>query len=47
MGTVSLQGIEKFYGNTKVVHGVDLQVRNGEFLVFVGPSDAASRPSCA
>ncbi len=38
MGTVSLQGIEKFYGNTKVVHGVDLQVRDGEFLVFVGPS---------
>ncbi|RQP23098.1 ABC transporter ATP-binding protein [Piscinibacter terrae] len=38
MGTVSLQGIEKFYGNTKVVHGVDLHVNDGEFLVFVGPS---------
>ncbi|CAG1018805.1 sulfate transport system ATP-binding protein [Burkholderiaceae bacterium] len=38
MGTVSLQGIEKFYGTTKVVHGVDLQVNDGEFLVFVGPS---------
>ncbi|HJV60095.1 MAG TPA: sn-glycerol-3-phosphate ABC transporter ATP-binding protein UgpC [Albitalea sp.] len=38
MGTVSLQGIEKFYGATQVVHGVDLQVRQGEFLVFVGPS---------
>ena len=38
MGTVSLQGIEKFYGNTKVIHGVDMQVNDGEFLVFVGPS---------
>ena len=38
MGTVSLQGIEKFYGDTQVIHGVDLQVRDGEFLVFVGPS---------
>jgi multiple sugar transport system ATP-binding protein len=38
MGTVSLQGIEKFYGSTQVVHGVDLQVSDGEFLVFVGPS---------
>ena len=38
MGTVSLRGIEKSYGTTKVIHGVDLQVNDGEFLVFVGPS---------
>jgi multiple sugar transport system ATP-binding protein len=38
MGTVTLRGIEKSYGNTAVIHGVDLQVNDGEFLVFVGPS---------
>ncbi|HUG23437.1 ABC transporter ATP-binding protein [Piscinibacter sp.] len=38
MGTVSLRGIEKSYGTTRVIHGVDLQVNDGEFLVFVGPS---------
>ena len=38
MGNVNLRSVEKSYGDTKVIHGVDLEVANGEFIVFVGPS---------
>ena len=38
MGQVSLRGIHKSYGSVSVIAGVDLDVREGEFLVFVGPS---------
>ncbi len=38
MGQVSLRGIHKSYGDVHVIAGVDLDVREGEFLVFVGPS---------
>jgi multiple sugar transport system ATP-binding protein len=38
MGQLALKGIRKSYGDTAVIHGVDLEVRDGEFLVFVGPS---------
>jgi multiple sugar transport system ATP-binding protein len=38
MGQVSLRGIHKRYGEVEVIKGVDLDVRDGEFMVFVGPS---------
>ena len=38
MGTVTLQGIRKSYGTTEVIRGIDIEARDGEFLVFVGPS---------
>ena len=38
MGHLALRGIRKSYGDVPVIHGVDLEVRDGEFLVFVGPS---------
>ncbi len=38
MGQVSLRGIRKSYGSVDVIKGIDLEVRDGEFLVFVGPS---------
>ncbi len=38
MATVQLNGIVKRYGATQVVHGVDLDIAHGEFLVLVGPS---------
>ncbi|MEK8027669.1 ABC transporter ATP-binding protein [Pseudaquabacterium rugosum] len=42
MAQVHLQRIEKVYPNGfKAVHGVDLDVREGEFMVFVGPSGCA------
>ncbi|HBM3034111.1 sn-glycerol-3-phosphate ABC transporter ATP-binding protein UgpC [Klebsiella oxytoca] len=42
MATVSLRKIEKRYENGfKAVHGIDLEIHDGEFMVFVGPSGCA------
>jgi multiple sugar transport system ATP-binding protein/alpha-glucoside transport system ATP-binding protein len=38
MSEVSLRGVRKSYGSLEVVHGVDLDIKSGEFVVFVGPS---------
>jgi multiple sugar transport system ATP-binding protein len=38
MGQVTLRGLRKSYGSVDVIKGIDLDVRDGEFLVFVGPS---------
>ncbi|MES2957050.1 MAG: sn-glycerol-3-phosphate ABC transporter ATP-binding protein UgpC [Pseudomonadota bacterium] len=38
MTSLSLRGITKRYGAVEVIHGVDLDVPSGEFVVFVGPS---------
>jgi multiple sugar transport system ATP-binding protein len=36
--SVALQKVVKAYGDLEVVHGVDLTIEPGEFVVFVGPS---------
>ena len=38
MADVNLSKIKKSYDKTEVVHGVDLDIKSGEFIVFVGPS---------
>jgi len=39
MSAVELRGVAKSYdGKTQVIHGIDLDIRHGEFCVFVGPS---------
>ena len=38
MGQVSLRGVRKHFGTSEVIRGIDLEVADGEFLVFVGPS---------
>ena len=35
---LTLENVHKSFGDTKVIHGVDLEVEDGEFTVFVGPS---------
>jgi len=35
---IVLEGITKSYGDNRVLHGIDLEVQPGEFLVLVGPS---------
>ncbi|MEM7212963.1 MAG: sn-glycerol-3-phosphate ABC transporter ATP-binding protein UgpC [Pseudomonadota bacterium] len=38
MSGVTLEQAIKRYGDTQVIHGVDLEINDGEFCVFVGPS---------
>jgi len=38
MTGVNLGAVTKKFGDVQVIHGVDLQVEDGEFCVFVGPS---------
>ena len=38
MSGVLLNNVIKKYGETQVIHGVDLEIDPGEFCVFVGPS---------
>src|SRR5438552_2152547 len=38
MAALQLNAVTKRYGTTTVIHGVDLDVTDGEFVVFVGPS---------
>ncbi|MGY8790902.1 MAG: ABC transporter ATP-binding protein [Pseudomonadales bacterium] len=38
MSTLELKDIRKSYGNLEVIHGVSLDIAEGEFVVFVGPS---------
>jgi multiple sugar transport system ATP-binding protein len=38
MAEIKFNKIEKSYGSTKVVHGIDLDIKDKEFVVLVGPS---------
>ena len=38
MAKISLNKVEKTFGSIDVIKGIDLEIKDGEFLVFVGPS---------
>jgi sn-glycerol 3-phosphate transport system ATP-binding protein len=38
MATVTLDNVRKSFGKTEVIHGVDVDIADGEFIVIVGPS---------
>jgi sn-glycerol 3-phosphate transport system ATP-binding protein len=38
MAKVTLKGVKKSYGPVKAIHGVDMEIADGEFIVIVGPS---------
>ena len=42
MGAITLRNVEKAYGHgpkaNKVIHGVNAEISDGEFIVIVGPS---------
>ena len=38
MADLVLKDIRKAYGDLEILHGIDLDIRSGEFIVFVGPS---------
>jgi multiple sugar transport system ATP-binding protein len=38
MASVSLRGLKKSFGTVDVIHGIDLEIAEGEFIALVGPS---------
>jgi multiple sugar transport system ATP-binding protein len=38
MATVSIRDVRKAFGSTQVLHGVSVEVADGEFVILVGPS---------
>ena len=38
MTSLRLQNVKKSYEHVNVIHGIDLTINSGEFVVFVGPS---------
>lgn len=38
MPSIALKNVEKWFGEIQVIKGVDLEIHEGEFVIFVGPS---------
>ena len=38
MGSISLNGIKKSFGETEVLKDINLDIKDGEFLILIGPS---------
>jgi len=38
MGSITLKSVEKWFGNVQVIKGIDLEIKDGELIIFVGPS---------
>ncbi|MDJ0820567.1 MAG: ABC transporter ATP-binding protein [Paracoccaceae bacterium] len=38
MSSITLKAVEKWFGDIQVIKGVDLEIEEGEFIIFVGPS---------
>jgi multiple sugar transport system ATP-binding protein len=38
MGSIRLNSVEKWFGDLQVIKGIDLDIADGEFVIFVGPS---------
>ncbi|RYE67994.1 MAG: ABC transporter ATP-binding protein, partial [Rhizobiaceae bacterium] len=38
MGSITLSKVSKTFGEAKVIPSIDLEINDGEFVVFVGPS---------
>ena len=38
MGAIRLENVEKWFDDVQVIKGVNIDIEDGEFVVFVGPS---------
>ena len=38
MAAVKIRGVEKYFGTTHIIRGVDIDIEDGQFTVLVGPS---------
>ena len=41
MASIELKNAEKWFGQDQVIKGINLTIKKGEFVVFVGPSGVA------
>src|SRR5262249_61082548 len=44
MASVAIRDLRKAFGATEVIHGVDVLIGDGEFVVLVGPSGCGKSP---
>ncbi len=47
MAHVNIQNVQKRFGAVNVIHGIDIDIRDGEFVVLVGPSGCGNPPCFA
>jgi multiple sugar transport system ATP-binding protein len=45
MAGVEIRNVRKAYGATQVIHGVSIDIRDGEFVIWSAPR-AAGNPLC-
>ncbi len=38
MASVDIRDVRKSFGTTAIIHGIDMEIADGEFVVIVGPS---------
>jgi multiple sugar transport system ATP-binding protein len=38
MATVEIRDVRKAFGSTQILHGVSVDIEDGQFVVLVGPS---------
>jgi alpha-glucoside transport system ATP-binding protein len=46
MADVKLTNVEKAYGEVKVLANINLDIKQGELIVFVGPSGCGKSRFC-
>ncbi len=47
MASVQIADVRKAYGSTQVIHGVDIDISDGEFVIWSVRRAAENRPCCA
>ena len=47
MADLKIHNLKKGFDGNEIIKGIDLDIRDREFVVFVGPSGCGSPPCCA